>query len=101
MRVLLDRHSLWGTEEFACSPKILDSEIIDKGDIHYREYRTNELRKFMTLAGFQVDFCGYVGSGSPSHEPAYKRLAKRLLRLAGLANSRLLANTNYIIATKR
>jgi SAM-dependent methyltransferase len=101
VRVLLDRHSLWGTEEFACSPKIVDSEIIDKGDIHYREYRANELRKFITLAGFQVDFCGYVGTGSPSREPAHKRLAKRLLRLAGLTNSRLLANTNYIIAMKR
>lgn len=101
MRVLLDRHSLWGTEDFACTTKFVDSEIIDKGDIHYREYRADELRKFMTLAGFQVDFCGYVGSGSSSHQPMNKRLAKRLLGPTGLTKSRLFANSNYIIASKR
>lgn len=52
VRVLLDRHSLWGTEVFGCSPKIVGSEIIDKGDIHSRAYRGDELRNFMTLAGF-------------------------------------------------
>jgi hypothetical protein len=101
VRVLLDRHSLWGTEDFACSPKIVAGQIIAKGDIHYREYRADELRKFMTLAGFQVDSCEYAGNGSSSHQPMHQRLAKRLLGPAGLTKSRLLANANYIIATKR
>jgi SAM-dependent methyltransferase len=101
VRVLLDRHTLWGTEDFACNPKIADGKIIDQGDIHYREYRADELRKFVTLAEFQVDFCGYIGFGSPSHEPMRKRAFKGLLRLAGLMDSRLFAGSDYIIATKR
>jgi SAM-dependent methyltransferase len=101
VRVLLDRHSLWGTEDFACDPKFVDGEIIDKGEIHYREYLRSELRRYITLAGFQVDVSGYVGTGSPSHESMPKRLAKRLLGPAGLAESRLFANSNYVVATKR
>jgi len=101
VRVLLDRHSMWGTRDFACSPKIERGEIIDNGDIHYREYRGAELREFLTLAGFEVSFCGYVGTGSPSQEPLRKRLLKRLLRSAGLMTSRFFANSNYIVATKR
>jgi len=100
VRVLLDRHSLWGTEDFACGPKFVDGEIIDKGDIHYREYRADELRKLITIAGFRVDFCGFVGSGSSSHEPMHKRLTKRLLGSAGLMKSRLFATSNYVVATK-
>jgi len=100
-RVLLDRHSLWGTEDFACLPKIMDNLIIDKGDIHYREYRADELRKFIALAGFQVDYCGYVGSGTSSHQPMLKRFAKRLSGPLGLTKSRLFANSTYIIASKR
>jgi SAM-dependent methyltransferase len=99
-RVLLDRHSLWGTEDFASHPKIVGNEIIDKGDIHYREYRSDELRRFLTLAGFQVNFSGYIGTGSLAHEPVHKRLAKGLLGPVGLANSRLFGASNYIIATK-
>jgi SAM-dependent methyltransferase len=38
LRVLLDRHSMWGTDDFACSPKIQQGQIIYNGDIHYREY---------------------------------------------------------------
>jgi len=65
-------------------------------------YRADELRKFMTPGWFQVDFGGYAGSGSPAYEqPVHDRLAKRLLGLAGLVKSRLPANANYMIATKR
>jgi SAM-dependent methyltransferase len=101
IRILLDRHSLWGTEDFANHPKIVDSDIIDQGDIHYREYRADELRKFLEVAGFRVNVSRYVGSGSPSREPMLKRLPKKLVGLTGAANSRLFATSNYIIATKR
>lgn len=101
VRVLLDRQSMWGTRDFACSPKIQGGEIIDNGDIHYHEYRSAELREFLTLAGFQVEFHGYVGTGSPSHTPQYKRFAKWLLGATGLMQSRLFAISNYIVATKR
>lgn len=101
VRVALDRHTLWGTEEFASSPKIVDSDIIDKGEIHYREYRSDELGKFLALAGFRVDFRGYVGLALPRRASIRKRLAKRLLGFAGLSNSRLFAICNYIIAVKK
>ncbi len=100
MRVLLDRHTMWGTHDFARNPKIQQGEIIDNGDIHYREYRGVELGEFLTLAGFRVDFRGYEGIGSPSHAPRHKRLAKRLLGATGLIESRLFAMSNYIVATK-
>lgn len=100
IRVLLDRHSMWGTQDFASAPKIRDGEIIDNGEIHYREYRGDELREFLTQAGFRVDFRGYAGIGSPSQAPAHKRLAKRVLGAAGLMQSRLFAMSNYIVATK-
>jgi SAM-dependent methyltransferase len=101
IRVLLDHHSLWGTQDFACTPKIQHGEIIDNGDIHYREYRSAELRQFLALSGFQVDFSGYVGTGSPTHAPVLKRLAKRMFGAAGLMQSRLFAISNYIVATAR
>jgi hypothetical protein len=97
---LLDRHSMWGTQDFACAPKIRDGQIIDSGDIHYREYRGEELGEFLTRAGFEVDFRGYAGIGSPSNAPMHKRMAKRLLGAVGLMQSRLFAMSNYILATK-
>jgi SAM-dependent methyltransferase len=100
MRVLMDRHSMWGTQDFARAPKMRDGAIIDNGEIHYREYRGEELREFLTLAGFQVDFRGYAGIGSPSRAPVHKSLAKKVLGAAGLMHSRLFAMSNYILATK-
>jgi SAM-dependent methyltransferase len=102
VRVLLDQHSLWGTGDFASDPKFVDGVIIDKGEIHYREYRNRELCEYITLAGFEVNVAGYVGSGSPStHGSVLKRLAKGLLGPAGLAESRLFSTSNYVVATKR
>jgi SAM-dependent methyltransferase len=101
VRVLLDRNSMWGTDDFACDPKFLGGAIIDKGEIHYREYSSSELRKFLTLAGFQVNVAGYVGSGSPPHGPLAKRFAKKLLELTGLTEARLFSTSNYIVAIKK
>ena len=38
---------MWGTKEFAFDPKIVNGVIIDKGQIHYREYRQNELTEML------------------------------------------------------
>ena len=100
IRVLLDRHSMWGTDDFACDAKFVDGVIIDKGEIHYREYRSSELRKFLILAGFQVHTCGYVSMGLPSKAPPLKSLAKRLVEIAGLEESRLFSTSNYAVAIK-
>jgi SAM-dependent methyltransferase len=99
VRVLLDRHSLWGTEDFAGTPKVVDGHIIDRGDIHYREYRADELRGLLSAAGFRVDVSRYIHSDSPAGQPA-KRFMKRLLT-ARLKSTRLFATSNYAIAVKQ
>jgi SAM-dependent methyltransferase len=99
VRVLFDRHSLWGTEDFARTPKIVEGKVIDRGDIHYREYRSAELNAFLTEAGFRVHLSRYMYLGSPATEPAKKRLLRRLLG-PGLMRRRLFASSNYIIASR-
>jgi SAM-dependent methyltransferase len=101
MCVALDQHILWGTEDFASIPKIVDGQIIEKGEIHYREYRSQELRNFLPFTGFQVDVCGYIGLALPSAVSSVKRLAKGFLGIVGLTNSRLFAICNYTIARKK
>ncbi len=98
VRVLLDRHSLWGTDDFAGTPKLRGTQIIDKGDIHYREYQSGELRRFLLAAGFRVDLAGYMYLDSPAGFPA-KRLIKRILGTSVMRH-RLFASCNYLIATK-
>ena len=96
VRVLLDRHSLWGTEEFANTQKIIDGKVIDRGEIHYREYRSTELCACLTRAGFRVESSGYLYLGSPpTHR--LKWLLKRML--GPLMRARLLATCNYMIAS--
>jgi SAM-dependent methyltransferase len=98
VRVLLDRHSLWGTEDFARTPKIVGERIIDQGDIHSREDRAQELRGFLSAAGFRVDVSRYMYLGSSAGEPV-KRLVKRLLG-PHIMRKRLFAICNYVIAIK-
>ena len=98
VRVLLDRHSLWGTDAFARTPKITGQGIIEEGDIHYREYRSDELRAFLAAAGFRVDVSRYMYLGSPAQAHG-KRLLKRLLG-PRLMRNRLLASSNYVTAVR-
>lgn len=68
VRVLLDRHSLWGTGEFASRPKIIDGRLIDCGEIHYREYRACELRDFLKRSGFRVERSGCIACGASASD---------------------------------
>jgi SAM-dependent methyltransferase len=99
LRVLFDRHSLWGTEAFASTPKIVDDKIIDQGDIHYREYRAAELRSYLSAAGFDVEVSRYMYLGSPAAESTKKRVLKRLLG-PSLMHRRLFASSNYLVARR-
>lgn len=97
LRTLLDRHTLRGTDDFARMPKILEREIIDKGDIHYREYRSGELASYLTEAGFEISYRGYTWLDSPAGSIRWS--VKRVL--GQLKEHRLFAASNYIIAYKR
>jgi len=65
-----------GTKEFAFDPKIVNGVIIDKGAIHYREYRRKELTEMLLASGFDVAVYDFIAMGSPRNEPLVKRLIK-------------------------
>ena len=94
-RVLKGSHSLWGTEAFASTAKVIDGSIIDRGDIHYREYRQDELLAFMHAAGFTDVTASYVCMGSPKDENPLKRAVKAI---PGIGRHRMFGSGHYIIA---
>ena len=98
IRVLRGSHSLWGTDDFAASPKIADGSIIDNGEIHYREYRQDELFKFLKAADFDVVKASYVTTGSAQGEPLFKRILKSI---PPIREHRLFGTGNYILARAR
>lgn len=100
IRMLFDRHSLWGTDAFIQQPKIVNGVAIDRGDVHYREYRTVELSGALEGAGFRIERVRYMGVGSSSHQTAVKRFAKRILGNT-LMRHRMFGATQYLIAVKK
>jgi len=98
VRILLDRHSLWGTDSFGEMQKFGDNGTICQADIHYREYRTREVNDLLRKAGFKVCQVSYMGMGSPENENVLKRVVKR--SCARLLRRRLFGNTQFIVATR-
>lgn len=96
-RILLDRPTLWGTPSFGEVQKFDALSSIRQADIHYREYRTCEVRDLLAKAGFQVRELGYMSMGSPVNENALKRALKRSCGF--LLRRRLFGNTQFIVAT--
>lgn len=97
LRVLRDRDWSWGTAEFLRLPKFTpDGGIIDKGEIHYREYPAHLVAALLKEVGFSVASTRYVGTGSAPTHSRRKRLTKGLLRAIGLFNWRPLA-AGYVI----
>jgi SAM-dependent methyltransferase len=96
-RILLDRHSLWGTLSFGEVQKFDGGGAICRADIHYREYRTCELTALLARAGFSVRQVQYMSMGSPVHEAAVKRMVKQSCGF--LLRRRPFANTQFIVAT--
>jgi 2-polyprenyl-3-methyl-5-hydroxy-6-metoxy-1,4-benzoquinol methylase len=99
IRVLLDRNSMWGTPIFLGEPKIIDGTIIDKGEIHYREYTAAEVMRSLETAGFTVEALRYMGMGTSRKQPAVKRLLKALLGNT-LLRTRPFGCTHYFLASK-
>jgi 2-polyprenyl-3-methyl-5-hydroxy-6-metoxy-1,4-benzoquinol methylase len=95
IRFVRGSYSLWGTHDFAVSPKIADGAIIDKGEIHYREYRQDELRRLLQNAGFEVAEASFITTGSQRNESLFKRALKAtpLIR-----RQRLFGSGHYIVS---
>lgn len=99
VRLLLDRHSLWGTEAFIEKAKVVGDRIIDIGDVHYREYRTAEVVAALAKAGLKVQSVRYMGMGASRAQPLWKRAAK--LMVGGtLTRFRLFASVQYVLASR-
>ncbi|MFI5213849.1 MAG: class I SAM-dependent methyltransferase [Gemmatimonadales bacterium] len=99
-RLLLDRYVLWGTDDFVREAKFADGKIIDRGEVHYREYPAWLVRNLLMSAGFDVEPVQYVPTGiAPAHS-AVKRVAKQLVRYAGLAGTRLFSPGYVLVARK-
>lgn len=96
VRVLFDRRTLWGTSDFANRPKF-DEQLIDAGDIHYREYRSTELIGLLVAAGFRVETVGYSAMGTSEVQPLYKRVVKKVLG-GTLTRFRPFGSGQYVIA---
>ena len=100
LRLLQDRYILWGTPVFLKETKIEGGKIIDRGDIHYREYPAWVVRNLLSEVGFRVHVTRYVRSANSLMHGFVKRAFKRLLWLLGLSGRRLFA-PGYIICARK
>jgi LeuA allosteric (dimerisation) domain len=86
-----------GTETFTNQEKIVGTEIVDRGDIHYHEYRTIELLAALAKANFRSQPIRYLPVGASQLQSPLKRLGKHL---AGSLQLRLFGTTQYVVAVK-
>lgn len=100
LRLLADGYVLWGTPSFLRDVKLDEGRVIDRGDIHYREYPAWIVRDLLKELGFRIEQVEYYYAGTAPSHPLAKRMFKALLRATGLAKHRLFA-FGYIIAARR
>jgi SAM-dependent methyltransferase len=100
LRIVLDRYSLWGTNIFIEKPKLVDGNIIDQGDVHYREYTTREVRQALEAAGFAVEKTRYMGMGISNRQAVPKKILKSIFART-LMTKRLFASNHYFVAVKQ
>jgi SAM-dependent methyltransferase len=99
-RVALGSFSLWGTSQFINEPKIKDGQIIDLGDVHYREYLTSEVQKMLASAGFTVGPPRYFGAGFAMAQSRWKKAIKSAPGSRRLLKNRVLGASQYFLAWK-
>jgi SAM-dependent methyltransferase len=100
IRLLGDGYVLWGTSAFLRDVKLQNGSVIDRGDIHYREYPAWIVADLMKELGYRVEGVQYYRAGiAPTHS-APKKLAKTLLALSGLSKTRPFA-LGYIIEARK
>jgi SAM-dependent methyltransferase len=100
IRLIQDRYVLWGTAEFLRQTKLEGREVIDRGDIHYREYPAWLVRDLLTEIGFDIGGTRYLPMGNAATQSLVKRCLKRVLRVTGLSRTRLLS-PDYLIWARR
>lgn len=99
IRLLGDGYVLWGTPSFLRDVKLQGNTVIDKGDIHYREYPAWIVADLMKEIGYRIESIQYYRAGiAPTHSTA-KKAVKTLLRLSGLSKTRPFA-LGYIIEAR-
>jgi SAM-dependent methyltransferase len=100
IRLLGDGYVLWGTPSFLRDVKLQGNTVIDKGDIHYREYPAWIVAELMKEIGYRIDSIQYYRAGiAPTHSPG-KKAVKTLLALSGLSKTRPFA-LGYIIEARK
>lgn len=101
LRVLKGTSSLWGTSEFIDEPKIdRQKEIITRGDIHYREYTSQEISYMLSGAGLIVERSCYLGLGASRSQSKLKKALKGNLLISKLMSTRLFGSNHYFLARK-
>lgn len=100
VRLLGDGYVLWGTPSFLRDVKIQGNTVIDRGDIHYREYPAWIVSDLMKEIGYRIASLQYYRAGiAPTHSTA-KKAVKTLLALSGLSKTRPFA-LGYIIEARK
>jgi hypothetical protein len=74
--------------------------VIDRGDIHYREYPAWIVADLMKEPGYRIDRVEYYRAGIASTHSAPKKLVKTMLALTGLSKTRPFA-LGYIIELRK
>ena len=100
VRLLGDGYVLWGTPAFLRDIKVEGDTVIDRGDIHYREYPAWIVRDLLTELGYRVDSVQYYRAGIARTHSLPKKAVKLLLAACGLSKTRPFA-LGYIIAARK
>lgn len=100
VRLLGDHYLLWGTHEFARTPKVTeDGRLLTVAEIHYREYPAWVMAELLRDAGYAtVDPPVFTAFGAAKGQSVGKRIAKRLL--AGLFSTRLMG-AGYVVTARK
>ena len=100
VRLLGDGYVLWGTPAFLRDVKLQDGNVIDRGDIHYREYPAWIVADLMRELGYRVERIQDHRAGiAPTHSTP-KKAVKTLLAVSGLSRTRPFA-LGYIIDARK
>jgi 2-polyprenyl-3-methyl-5-hydroxy-6-metoxy-1,4-benzoquinol methylase len=100
IRLLGDGYVLWGTPSFLREVKLQGTTVIDRGDIHYREYPAWIVTVLMKELGYRIESVQYYRAAiAPTHSTA-KKAVKTALALSGLSKTRPFA-LGYIIEARK
>jgi len=100
IRLLGDGYVLWGTPAFLRDVKVQGGTVIDRGDIHYREYPSWIVRELLMELGYRIESLQYYRAGIAATHSTAKKAVKMLLAASGLSKTRPFA-LGYIIEARK